>query len=411
MKKFYLFFYILLIFLGCGGGNGNNILNNESNATIYLYELEYLNILRNKAGMIKFKPQQNLINASKNHAYYLYINKTTGHEEDENKDGFTGQWPSDRAVYTGFLSKDISENVSVGQINFIESIDELFSAIYHRFGFLTFSKDLIGIGIESRRYVYDMGNSNLNKLCSHQNDVSGSYYMNVCADDDIVIDADDYDNAVKMIMKNNPDIIVWPYKNAINILPVFYNESPDPLPDYNVSGYPISIQFNKYYFTNEINLTTFKLYDNNGDEITNIRILDKDSDPNNKFNEYEFALFPLDRLEWNETYNVKVTYKYEGNEYNLSWSFKTKVLPFPYFRITTDDETIYIESDKTYGYYFVPSDGNDLIRSYRYSHPSNVSVKSGFIDYNTLWIKVIGNSGDKVDFDFDNGNKLILIIK
>ncbi|ACM93721.1 putative lipoprotein [Nautilia profundicola AmH] len=412
MKKLFMFFIALLSFWGCGGGSSESVIEDNTSSDTYLYELDYLNFLRNKAGMISLKANNNLIIAAENHAYYLYVNNATGHEEEEGKKGFTGQWPSDRVVYAGFLSKDVSENVSVGQENYMDSIDNLFSAIYHRFGFLNTTIDLIGIGIESKDYVYDMGNSILNTLCSHQNDVNGAYYLNVCADDDIVIDADDYNDAKNNFRKQNPDIIIWPYNNAIDMLPVFYNETPDPLPDYNVSGYPISIQFNEYYFNEDnITLKTFKLYDQNGNEVTNTRLLDKNNDPNDKFDEYEFALFPLERLEWNETYNVNAVYEYNGNDYNLSWSFKTKELPYPYFRITTDDETIYVDSNKTFAYYFVPDDGNDLIKSYGYTYPAGDKVESGFIDYNTLWIRVIGKSGDEFNFDFDNGDKLKLIIK
>ena len=415
MKKF-LLSVILIFFIGCGGGSiteeytpsENNVTAVESCSEV----LSYLNYLREGAGMIDLSCNDALKIAAYNHAYYLYVNNATGHEEDADKEGYTGEWPSDRAVYAGYLSRYILENVSVGQKDYNASIDGLFSAIYHRFGFLNTTIDNIGIGIKNVDYVYDMGNSDLNSLCGGESyDGSGSYYIDVCADEDLKIYEDDYNNAINDIKKKNPDLIIWPYKNAIDIPPVFYNETPDPLPDYNVSGYPVSIQFNDYYFTSEINVTSFKLYDENGNEITNIRLMDQDSDPNDEFNAYEFALFPLDRLEWNETYKAEVKYTYEGNDYNISWQFTTRALPYPYYRIDTSDETIYIDNNKTYAYYFVPTDGNDLIHSYKYTYPSGDSVETGMIDYNTIWVKVEGNSGDEFDFEMDNGDKLTLIIK
>jgi len=454
MKKIFLFILITL-FIGCGGGgaedfssshetNTSTVISdgnttsepadtnsstetnttsepaetnssNETNTTgvqnTDSVELAYLNALRENAGMIRFSQNDALTLAAKNHAHYLYVNNTTGHQEEEGKPGFTGEWPSDRAVYAGFLSKSVSENVSVGQKDVNDSIDGLFSAIYHRFGFLTPSNDLIGIGVEEKDYVYDMGNSNLNELCSHQNSADGYYYINICADDDIIIDVDDYKAARDNIRKQNPDIIIWPYNNAKDIPPVFYNETPDPLPDYDVSGYPVSIQFNPYYFSDDnVTLRSFKLYDVNGNEISNTRFFDKNSDPNGEFDEYEFALFPLERLEWNTTYNAKVTYIYKGSEYEKSWKFTTRAVPYPLYRITTADETVYVDSGKTYAFYFVPSDGSDVIHSYSYSYPSGDTVSMDMIDYNTVWIRVEGNSGDEFNFEFGNGDKLKLII-
>jgi hypothetical protein len=415
MKNVVLVF-LLIFFIGCGGSDtGEYSSGEENNVTVEQNSSEVLNslnTLRENAGMIKLNENDKLDKAAYNHAFYLYINNITGHYEDEDKEGYTGYSPVDRAVYTGYLSKYILENVSSGQTDYNASIESLFSAIYHRFGFLNFSIDNVGIGIEQKDYVYDMGNSNLNSLCGGESyDGGGSYYIDVCADESLKIYAGDYDNAVNDIKKQNPSVIIWPYTNAAGIPPVFYNEDPDPLPDYNVSGYPVSIQFNDYYFTGEVNVTSFKLYDENGTEITNVRLMDKNSDPNEEFSAYEFALFPLDRLEWNETYKAEIQYTYDGNDYSVSWQFTTKALPYPYYKISTSDETIYVENAKTYAYYFVPADGNDLIHSYRYTYPSGDSVETGMIDYNTVWVKVTGNSGDEFDFEMDNGDKLTLIIK
>ncbi len=53
-----------------------------------------------------------------------------------------------------------------------ESINSLMTAIYHRFGILSFSKNEVGIGftndpkILKRNFVYDMGSSRLNQETS-----------------------------------------------------------------------------------------------------------------------------------------------------------------------------------------------------------------------------------------------------
>jgi len=416
MKK-YLYLFLVVMFLGCGGGGEKKLptsmpMASDTGETAEAkLVLDYINNYRTKAGMIELSEIYELDTAAFNHANYLYINNETGHYEDKDKDGFTGEWPSDRIVYAGYLTRFSVENVSSGQRNYILSIEGLFSAIYHRFGFLKEDIDTIGIGIKDKKYVYDMSNSNLNDLCSYDSYEGGSYYQNICADEELKIEVGDYNEAIDDIKSKNSDIIIWPYDGADEVMPVFYEETPDPLPDYSVSGYPISIQFNDYYFENNVTLNSFKLYDENGNEITDVRLLDKDSDPNSRFTDKQFALFPLKRLEWDSEYSVSVEYTYEDKDYTLNWSFKTKKLPYDYFRIDTDEITIDVDSNKTYAYYFVPKDGNDTITGYSYSYPSGDSVESGFIDANTIWAKVIGKSGDEIKFEFSNGNKLTLIIK
>ena len=65
------------------------------------------------------------------------------------------------------------ENLSVNTVGQAKSIDNLFSAIYHRFVFLNLDKDEIGFGVAStekkrkikKAYVYDMGSLRVSKLC------------------------------------------------------------------------------------------------------------------------------------------------------------------------------------------------------------------------------------------------------
>jgi len=420
MKKI-LFFILVLLYTGCGvnvdqsdenATDTNVTVSNTSEAVQPQSELEYLNFLRNKAGMISLASDDALKSAAENHAYYLYVNNTTGHYEDENNPGYTGYAPVDRALYAGYLSRFVLENVSNGQEDYKGSIDGLFSAIYHRFGFLSEDIDTIGIGIEDKNYVYDMGNSILNTLCGGDSfESAGSYYYDVCKDEDFKIEASEYLGAFDDIRKQNADVILWPYKDANDIPPAFYNEDPDPLPDYSVSGYPVSVKFNRYYFDSNITLKTFKIFDENGNEITNTRLLDKNTDPNGRFDEYEYALYPLDRLEWNTTYSAEVSYEYNSQDYTISWSFKTRDLGYPVYRITTSDETVYVDSNKTNAFYFVPANGDDVITGYSYSYPGGVSVSAKMADNNTLLINVLGESGDEINFEMNNGDKLKLIIK
>jgi uncharacterized protein YkwD len=123
--------------------------------------LEYLNALREKVGLVPFELNPYLSKAAYNHAIYMAVNKVVGHYESEGYNDFTGVTPSDRVTYAGYPLRYVGENLSYGQENIYESIDGLFSAIYHRFGFLDFNYDDVGIVIYDNFYVYYMGNSKL----------------------------------------------------------------------------------------------------------------------------------------------------------------------------------------------------------------------------------------------------------
>jgi len=292
----------------------------------------YLNILRQKCGMTTLKYNDILAKSAKNHAKYLVDNNLApGHYEDPGFLGFTGEWPLDRAIYAGYLSRKVSENLSAGDEDSNGSIDGLFSAIYHRFGFLDFSIDEVGVGAyENDNYyykaifVYNMGNSLLNSLCSQDFTINGAYYYNVCSDMNKNIPKENYDNAITSIEKQNPEVVFWPPKDYNDTPPVFYEESPDPLPDYSVSGYPISIQFNPYYYNPEdIEFLSFELQDSDGNLIDTI-YMDKNSDPNDHFPDMAYAIFPKQRLDWNKKYYVKARFYINNDEKVFNWSFKTE---------------------------------------------------------------------------------------
>jgi len=378
--------------------------------------LNYLNYLRNKAGMISLEYNPLLAKAAYNHSKFIaqnYLSPT--HYESQNYPYFTGVTPSDRAIYVGYLSQFVLENFSVGSKSWQDSIDSLFGAIYHRFGFLDFSINEIGFGYDKNErykyktvYVYDMGNSLLNNLCSKYIDFeSGYYYTNVCADNSKKIPKDDYLKTQTQIQKQNPKVVVYPPNNSNNIPPAFFSEIPDPLPDYDVSGYPISIEFNPFYFNeNDINLLSFEIRDKNGNILDTVYI-DSRNDINHKFPKMAYAIFPKKRLEWNSRYFVRAKFYINGEEKTFKWSFKTRSLPYKILRVTSYNQTFYVKPNKEYALYFVPLNKHDIFQNYSLQRYSNMKVVSKFIDFNTLYVKINGNAGDKAVITTNN-RKVIL---
>ncbi len=377
-----------------------SILYGNSNA------LDYLNSLRQQANLPTLTTQENLSKAALNHSKYMALNHVAGHSEKRGNPGFSGETPQERALYAGYLSKIVSENVSWGSPTYQESIDSLMSAIYHRFTFLTYSKDEIGVAKEDRFYTYDLGNSKLNELCKKESTFKSGTYYKICKDTNKKISIKDYQKGVDSIKSSAPETILWPPKKGTNIPPVFFEEHPDPLPYYSVSGYPISVEFNDYFYKNPPSIDSFEIKDSKGNILDTITLMDKNSDPNEKFNEFQFALFPTKRLEWGSAYYVNLNYSDNSGEHQKQWCFQTRVLKSDrFYRVeNAKNTTLKVIPNKSYTIYVVPRSKTDELG--QISFDSRVDLK--LIDKNTLEVKTKANIGDRLKIKADNGQIIYL---
>jgi len=367
--------------------------------------IDYLNSLRTQTGLPAFTEQANLGAAAQNHSAYMETNNLTGHYEDSSKDGYTGDYASNRVIYSGYGNTIVAENVSSGTSTVQASVDGLFSAIYHRYAFLSLDWDQIGAGVSNNKnyYTYDMGNSTLNAFCKDDNYSSNSGYTHVCADSNKIIAKKDYETVADAIKNSSPEIIVWPAHNSDDTPPVFYEETPDPLPNNSVSGYPVSVEFNSKNDFNAslLSMNSFTLDDSDGERVETIVVMDKDNDPNHQLTEYQFALFPKNRLEWGSRYNAELLYDYDGSSSAKNWCFVTRSLRGNvdrFYRIT-EDINLKVVSGKEYALYLVPQTKDQQI--YRISYSYNTDKPNvRFIDNNTIAIKMTGSQGEYSEFEF-----------
>jgi hypothetical protein len=369
--------------------------------------LDYLNSLRQHAGMPYYFANKLLDTAALSHAWYIIKNHTQGHYEIPSEVDFTGETPKQRILHTNYQVGMISENVTTNTPTYKDSIDGLFAAIYHRFGFLDFQTDEIGIGIAQdlddtnrNAFVYDMGVYELNDLCT-QKSYSGtaSYVYHVCKDSNQRIRKDLFYQALRFKKSQIKKIVIYPYDGQKDIFPAFYEETPDPLPDFDVSGFPASIQFNDYYFKH-IKLISFSLFGPSGKRIKS-RILDKQNDPNLRFKKGQYALFPLQRLAYNTRYKVLVRYKLDEKTDEKIWHFTTRKLLKPFSIIQGNTGDIIIKPKVAYVVYFKPSNSHDILKNLHF--PRDVSVV--FIDHNT--IKITLYSSNKSAFEITGGDKIL----
>ncbi len=350
--------------------------------------LSLLNDIREAMGMNALFHNDVLARAAEAHAHYLVRNRVTSHNETPGFPGFTGETPAKRALHAGYSSTQVLENLSTKNLDAQSSIDGLFSAIYHRFGFLNVGIDEIGVGaVQDERdrgntaFVYLMGNSELNALCSAPPFKGyGKYVYGVCKEKDQKIDYKRFTEAQNYVKEHNPKVVFYPYDGQEDVPPAFYSEIPDPLPDYDVSGFPVSVLFNDFYFK-KISLESFRLYNVKSGKAVNLtRLLSKESDPHGRFNAYEFALFPLKRLEYDTTYRAVLVYREKGKRIKHQWHFHTRKPFETLIRIEKREISIDLKRGKSYWLYFVPLNGHEIIRHIEFPESVNVS----FIDTNTL---------------------------
>jgi len=348
--------------------------------------LAYLNKIRENTGLIKFKNNKSLQKSANSHAKYLIQNQRNGHYEKKGKYSYTGTSPSKRVIKAGYSSTYVMENLSVNTTGYVKSIDNLFSAIYHRFVFLNLDKDEIGLGFHStkkkrkikRAYVYDIGSLGISELCKRSFSMAnGVYYMkNICKQSSKMIPKSLYEEKKDEVRRKNRDIILYPYAGQTHVWPAFYNESPDPLPGYKVSGFPLSVQFNPIHYKN-VKLKSFRLYDAEEKEIKKIKILQQNNDHNHLLSKLEFALMPLHRLEFDTRYTVLFEAIADGSKVKKRWSFRTEKPQETVYRITEKKTKLTVPSASTSLLYIVPDSGKDILHSYR----SRGGIKVSFLDY------------------------------
>ena len=375
-----------------------------------------LNIVREAMGMPTMQENRALQKAAQAHADYLVRHHASSHREQSTQEGFSGSKPVDRALRAGYRARFTGENLSTKSRNAHESIAGLFSAIYHRFGFLNLAFDEVGVGIaqdpkdpRNSAFVYLMGNSGIHQLCSETSfHGAGRYVYGICADTQHRVRARAYDHARNAIKERSPKILLYPYDGQEDVPPAFYDESPDPLPDYDVSGFPVSVEFNDRYFR-KVDLLSFRLYTADGSEVHPLRLLDKRSDPHHELTRRQFALLPLKRLEYGTKYRAVLVYKHKKKTRKIRWSFTTQKPVEDLKVIREKTTTLRLKAGKGYWLYFEPGDAHDVLGTMQY--PGDVYVH--FIDSNTMRVvldpersrgfEIVG-SGRRIRIEIERGD-------
>ncbi|MDG4811482.1 CAP domain-containing protein [Hydrogenovibrio sp. 3SP14C1] len=371
----------------------------------------YLNRLRQSVQLTPLQYNTALSNAAHQHASYSSLNNIQSHEERPNLPGFSGQTPTTRAFTAGYQSP-VAEVIAYNHRRPHPFIDDLMSAIYHRLSLLSMTQDQIGIGIagDGKGTVNSsltalLGNQTLNALCqSPPSPQPGTYYYQDVCQNNRPVSKRDYDKALNQVAKQNPKLIVWP-KPGGDVSPVFYEESPDPLPECNVSGYPVHLQINPIYAGRiELLNETFKVFEQKNGEMIPIvpqTIFDNQSNPVTALNALKahlkssskkdrwIAFFPKHRLNWNSHYQAEIQYKEDGQRKTKRWQFTTQNQPglVTFTAEKGQQQTLNIKKGQTYTLYFPPSQckmASTIVM--RKQIPKSIDVSSRFIDGETIQV-------------------------
>ena len=346
--------------------------------------IDYINELRQNSGLNILRHTNLLDNSSMNHLLYLKDKNIFSHKEfDKNNKYFTGETPTKRVNFLGHHGFAL-ENMSKGDSNAKMSIDNLFSAIYHRFSFLSPNIDEIGMAKQRTKdnkeniFVFNMANSYANQVCKMANFQGfGRFYHGVCIDKSKRIGSSNFLAARDFLFTKNPEFVTYPYNYQSDIQPYFLEEVPDPLPECSISGYPISIGFNPLNFK-RVNLQSFSLFKitkSAFQEIKNVKILTKRNDK--KFKKYQFTLMPLDMLDWGSRYLVLFKYRQNDEDKEIRFHFSTRKLPYPSFIIDNNNKTLRLKANKKNYVFIKPKNCNARLKKTRVSYnASSNQVKS-----------------------------------
>ena len=209
-----------------------------------------------------------------------------------------------------------------------------------------------------------------------------------------------------------PPVVVWPPDGASDVPPAFFFEEPDPLPDHDVAGYPLSVQFNPG-LVETVEMREFSLYRESAgvrDRIALTRLLDRRTDPHELLSDFEFVLFPLERLDWDTRYRVVVDVLLDGRPQRLEWAFTTRGGDIPLLLARSARQTFVVDRGVDYRLYLPPTDERALtVSSVRTEHRRGNRVDIDGIDGNTLRIRLEGHLCDRVRMRFDSGREVVLI--
>lgn len=253
----------------------------------------WFNYRRGQAGLAALTRNALIDTAAAGHSTYLRLNNTVSHDQVRGNPGFTGVALGDRLAAAGYV---LARDYAYGEVisaaangsGFFHA-EELITAIYHRFVVLEPVFREMGVGAASaNNYTYfttDFAASN-------------GYGAGVA----------------------RGAVAVYPASGQGSV-PVNFmsdSESPDPVPNLNEVGYPISVHAN---LSSLLTVASFSVKPRGGADLA-VRLLANAVDTHTPPS--AAAIVPLARLNAGTTYDVSFSGTVDSVPVTHNWSFTTQ---------------------------------------------------------------------------------------
>lgn len=255
----------------------------------------WFNYRRSGIGLTMLTCNQMLNTAAVGHSNYLRLNNTVSHDQVAGNPGYTGATLGDRLNNAGYV---LSGNYAYGEVisaagdkSGFYHAEELITAIYHRFVIFEPMFKEMGTGASTRSDGYTYFTADMA--------ITRGWGPRLGAGKFVVYPAD-----------------------RQTLVPTSFDsdtESPDPVPNQNTVGYPISVHAD--IAGGGIKVTSFTVRPHNGANLTT-RLLTSATDEHTQT--HEAAIIPLAKLASNTIYDVSFTGTVDNIPVTMDWSFTTK---------------------------------------------------------------------------------------
>lgn len=256
--------------------------------------VRWLNYRRVQAGMPALRRDLQLDLAAERHANYQQLNDVVTHEEDGSHAGFVAATASERLRAAGFplLTTSFADGeviAATGTPDGFAAVEGLLGAIYHRYVVLEPMFNAVGAGAAHRAGSFHWLTMNLVGIKGSTGIAKAS-------------------------------IAVWPLPSQTKVRTNFFSdqETPDPVPQVDEVGYPVSVHAN---MNTLLRVDRFTLSDPDGKPVE-VRQLDAEADPDTPSS--AAAIIPLQPLRGGTTYSVSFAGRVDGQAVERRWQFTTR---------------------------------------------------------------------------------------
>jgi len=254
----------------------------------------WFNYRRQQAGLAAVARTASVDGAAQAHSNYQKLNDIITHDETAGKPGFTGASLPDRLSAAGytFTQRQYSygEVISAtGGTSGFSAAEDLVTAIYHRYVILEPKFKQAGAGFAT---------------------VPGGYTY---------FTTDFASNGLTGGLGTGR-VISYPFNNQQHVPVDFFSdrETPDPVPNLNQVGYPVSVHAD---INSTVVVQSFTLKERNGSAVS-VKLLthaiDSETPPS------AAAIIPLSVLSTQTTYDAQFIGTVDGLPMSFSWSFVTR---------------------------------------------------------------------------------------